>query len=219
MRAGWILSVLFASTATSIRQPVPRDYAAFDYFVLEHALSGHNPSEAAAALGLELVEQVGELKDHWLLRAPKSSSHHVHRSLSALRADASNHRDPLVRRTAGRISDAVLSLDQQHLRRRHKRAPPPVSTLPTLSPVAAATAQRLQIRDPSFSQQWHINNDFNAAYTVNVTGVWEEGITGKGVIVAMVDDGVDSESRDLAVNFVRPPPSQTVPSLTRLSGR
>jgi kexin len=37
---------------------------------------------------------------------------------------------------------------------------------------------------------------------MNVTGLWEEGITGKGVISALVDDGLDYESEDLAQNFV-----------------
>jgi subtilisin family serine protease len=37
---------------------------------------------------------------------------------------------------------------------------------------------------------------------MNVTGVWKEGVTGKGVISALVDDGLDYESRDLAPNFV-----------------
>lgn len=38
---------------------------------------------------------------------------------------------------------------------------------------------------------------------MNVAGVWEMGITGKGIISAMVDDGLDFESPDLADNFVR----------------
>jgi kexin len=37
---------------------------------------------------------------------------------------------------------------------------------------------------------------------MNVTGLWKDGVTGKGVISALVDDGIDYESRDLAPNFV-----------------
>jgi hypothetical protein len=37
---------------------------------------------------------------------------------------------------------------------------------------------------------------------LNVTGLWKEGITGKGVVSALVDDGLDFESGDLAANFV-----------------
>lgn len=40
-------------------------------------------------------------------------------------------------------------------------------------------------------------------HMMNVTGVWKDGITGKGVTSAMVDDGIDYENPDLAPNFVR----------------
>jgi kexin len=53
-----------------------------------------------------------------------------------------------------------------------------------------------------FSQQWHIVNEEFPEHTMNVTGVWEMGITGKGVISALIDDGLDYEHRDLAANFV-----------------
>jgi kexin len=38
--------------------------------------------------------------------------------------------------------------------------------------------------------------------SINVTGVWDEGVFGKGVNVAIVDDGLDMHSDDLAANFV-----------------
>jgi subtilisin family serine protease len=37
---------------------------------------------------------------------------------------------------------------------------------------------------------------------MNVTGLWKEGVTGKGVISALIDDGLDYESDDLKANFV-----------------
>ena len=37
---------------------------------------------------------------------------------------------------------------------------------------------------------------------MNVTGLWDLGFTGKGVISALVDDGLDYEHPDLAPNFV-----------------
>jgi len=40
---------------------------------------------------------------------------------------------------------------------------------------------------------------------MNATPVWEMGLTGKGVITALVDDGLDYKSDDLAANFVRVP--------------
>ena len=40
---------------------------------------------------------------------------------------------------------------------------------------------------------------------MNVTALWEEGITGEGIITAFVDDGLDYTSDDLAANFVSGP--------------
>ena len=37
--------------------------------------------------------------------------------------------------------------------------------------------------------QWHLKNTRNVGNDCNVTGVWEHNITGKGVVVAVVDDG------------------------------
>lgn len=57
------------------------------------------------------------------------------------------------------------------------------------------------ITDPEFGRQWHIVNDASPHNMMNVTGVWDMGITGKGVISALVDDGLDYTSDDLAANF------------------
>jgi kexin len=46
---------------------------------------------------------------------------------------------------------------------------------------------------------------------MNVTPVWDMGYTGKGVITALIDDGLDSESDDLKDNFVCVPPPLPLP--------
>jgi len=48
---------------------------------------------------------------------------------------------------------------------------------------------------------------------MNVTGLWKEGVTGKGVISALVDDGLDYESDDLKPNFVSRWPMQVMPGV------
>jgi kexin len=53
-----------------------------------------------------------------------------------------------------------------------------------------------------FIQQWHLINEEYPEHMMNVTRLWEMGITGTGVITALVDDGLDYESEDLADNFV-----------------
>ena len=39
-------------------------------------------------------------------------------------------------------------------------------------------------------------------HMMNVTPVWDMGYKGKGVITALIDDGLDSDSDDLKDNFV-----------------
>ncbi|KAF9986126.1 pheromone processing endoprotease [Mortierella antarctica] len=62
-------------------------------------------------------------------------------------------------------------------------------------------AAHFQIKDPGFGYQWHLHNTLQPGNDINVTGVWDQNITGKGAIVAIIDDGLDANSEDLAPNF------------------
>ncbi|KAJ2115400.1 pheromone processing endoprotease [Coemansia sp. RSA 922] len=57
------------------------------------------------------------------------------------------------------------------------------------------------ITDPLFATQWHLVNTKEIGHDINVTGVWHQGITGAGVTVALIDDGLDYSSEDLLENF------------------
>lgn len=46
------------------------------------------------------------------------------------------------------------------------------------------------------------HNDINKGMDINVTGVWERNITGRGVTVVVVDDGVEHTHRDIRPNYV-----------------
>ncbi|GAA5987157.1 hypothetical protein JCM11641_002149 [Rhodosporidiobolus odoratus] len=61
--------------------------------------------------------------------------------------------------------------------------------------------QQFNILDPLWSKQWHLVNGVMQENSINVTGVWEQGVAGTGVNVAIVDDGLDMHSDDLAANF------------------
>jgi hypothetical protein len=72
-------------------------------------------------------------------------------------------------------------------------------------PLVQPVIEKLDIQDPLFTRQWHLINEENPEHMMNVTGLWDMGITGAGVITALVDDGLESldyESEDLADNFV-----------------
>ncbi|KAJ2802707.1 pheromone processing endoprotease, partial [Coemansia helicoidea] len=57
------------------------------------------------------------------------------------------------------------------------------------------------IADPLYGEQWHLVNSKESGHDINVTGVWHQGVTGAGVTVALIDDGLDYSSDDLLENF------------------
>ena len=178
-----LVIALGAVTSTALGHS-KRSYTTHDYYVLEHDSSASASHwEVADALGAEVVEQVGELKDHWLLRIPKhansQSKHHSKRVLSATR-----------------------SLTPQIPRQRAKRQLVERQSQEEERPRLKHFESALDLHDPEFHTQWHLLNEKTPPHDMNVTGVWEMGYTGKGVISAIVDDGLDFHSDDLADNYV-----------------
>lgn len=124
---------------------------------------------------------------------------------------------------------AIRAVDKQVLRRRHKRdkiyspwdtphlyprprdplpGPEPrpyPDPLPRPPPIPDAKtvqmAAQFDIHDPIFTEQWHLANDRTAGNDLNISGVWEQKITGEHVNVALIDDGLDMHSPDLKDNF------------------
>ena len=54
--------------------------------------------------------------------------------------------------------------------------------------------------DDLYACQWHLKNRDNEGEDINVQPVWEEGVTGAGVKIAVVDDGMDHYHEDMAAN-------------------
>ncbi|KPP68561.1 Neuroendocrine convertase 2-like [Scleropages formosus] len=61
------------------------------------------------------------------------------------------------------------------------------------------------MNDPLFTKQWYLINTGQADGTpgldLNVAEAWELGFTGKGVTIAIMDDGIDYLHPDLASNY------------------
>lgn len=217
MRLAGLALVLLLHHTVQAARPVKRHYATHDYYVLEHdPAADASLDECAAALGVEIVEQAGELEHHWLVRAEKDAlarrspspdpqaEDKVLRALAAMRAKVGSSLDSREDvRLSKRVVNSVRFLERQTLRKRAKRAPPPIQPGPFAdAPTSEEVARKQKIVDPEFGRQWHLVNDDFPQYTMNVTDLWERGITGKGVITTLVDDGLDYTSDDLAANFV-----------------
>ncbi|XP_053158611.1 proprotein convertase subtilisin/kexin type 4 isoform X6 [Hemicordylus capensis] len=71
--------------------------------------------------------------------------------------------------------------EQQTLKRRRRRT---VRVVPT---------------DPWFHKQWYMNND--VAPDLNVLTAWSQGYTGLGVVVSILDDGIEKDHPDLVANY------------------
>ena len=63
-----------------------------------------------------------------------------------------------------------------------------------------AALDSTDIDDPLYACQWHLSNQEQPGFDINVEPVWEQGITGQGINVAIVDDGMDHYHEDLRNN-------------------
>lgn len=204
----------------SAATPARRSYDTHNYYVLHHDPTTHlgaSLADVVDALQVELVEQAGELRDYWIVRQSKLEAH-IHArdgadpvlsTFDTLKAQAAGQDTPLHARSGGttlarRIVSSVDYISAQTLRQRSKRAPPPIPppVEPAKDTLTAKAVERYSIQDPTFPQQWHLVNDEFPEHMMNVTGIWDMGYTGKGIISSLVDDGLDYESDDLAANFV-----------------
>jgi kexin len=195
------------------------DWDKHDHFVIQHdPAGGASLRDCCRALDVELVEQVGQLDDHWLVRSQKhlakrAESHPVIDTFNTLRIHAREGLDKRVPSSASAkdVVNSIKMLERQELRKRVKRElVPPSNSLQRRQQgldggAITSYAKKFDIKDPIFPTQWHYVNDQYPQHVMNVTGLWEMGVTGKGVISAMVDDGLDYESDDLAQNFVSLP--------------
>ncbi|KAK4990446.1 pheromone processing endoprotease [Elasticomyces elasticus] len=176
------------------------------------------PEKVANHFGFALDGQLGELQDHYLFRAPKNQ--HTDLVNDAIRELRERRRRKRSANWEPHIVDGVLLNQKQELRQRlYKRESLPVY-FPSLQgytgklykdeqppPVDSAVqkgldiAKSLGIADPIFQDQWHLYNHIQVNNDINVTGVWQQGITGKDSTVCIIDDGLDLDSNDLKANY------------------
>ncbi|XP_058446317.1 furin-like protease 1 [Malaya genurostris] len=57
----------------------------------------------------------------------------------------------------------------------------------------------IQLNDPKWPEMWYLNR--GNGLDMNVIPAWKEGVTGKGVVVTILDDGLESDHPDLEHNY------------------
>lgn len=135
--------------------------------------------EVAQRNGFINKGQIGNLKGFFLFehnRVQKRSIDYSHSHHRTLKTDPEVH-----------------WVEQQRVKRRIKRDGSSDSSRETRSPV--------RFPDPLFSEQWYLNNGAFGSFDMNVGPAWEQGYTGKGIVVTILDDGIQSNHPDLIQNY------------------
>ncbi|XP_014679429.1 PREDICTED: furin-like protease 2, partial [Priapulus caudatus] len=81
----------------------------------------------------------------------------------------------------------VRWLEQQHIRKRVKRD--------------SLTDKVFDFKDPQFKDQWYLNKGAEKGFDMNVMAAWQKGYTGAGVVVSILDDGIQTDHPDLVDNY------------------
>lgn len=164
--------------------------------------------EAAASIaakhGFINRGQIGSLKGFYLFE-------HEHVRKRSLQAADHHHRN---------LNDEpqIKWFEQQREKIRKKRDfgdGPSVSTfsqyISEVAPSASADSFHGQPRfravssvsfpDPLFKEQWYLNGGAKDGLDMNLAPAWQKGYTGRGVVVSILDDGIQTNHPDLAQNY------------------
>lgn len=190
-----LLSAL-ASASTALYHH--QNHGTHNYYVLHHDPAYASLADVAEHLGgLQIVEPVGELKDIWLARIPRNilDSRKQHGEVEVDDPVVETYRR-MRRQTSLLRRGEDMSLSLRHLSRLTTGSQRRVALSPFPNETTASSPTKrapVDIKDPLFKDQWSLP-------LLNAPAAWENGYTGKGVVVAIMDHGVRSDHKDL--NYV-----------------
>ncbi|CAG0895477.1 unnamed protein product [Darwinula stevensoni] len=55
--------------------------------------------------------------------------------------------------------------------------------------------------DPLYGEQWYLHGGADGGWDMNVAPVWKKGYTGKGVVISILDDGIQHDHPDIHLNY------------------
>lgn len=191
----WIALVLLA--ALSVCRGLPEQIY-HDQFAVHVPGGDDHVHEIAKRHGFVNHGQIGSLKGYYLL------SHHA---ISKRSTEPS-----LEHHLKLNLEPQVHWVQQQRERRRVKRdySSPQYEgalwsqlskRLQTHRPRHRALSSSPYFPDPLFTEQWYLNGGAKDGLDMNVGPAWQKGYTGKGVVVSILDDGIQTNHPDLAQNY------------------
>lgn len=128
----------------------------------------------AKEFGFHNNGQIGALKDHYLFE---------HHGVQKRSTDPSSHHHSLLSEHPD-----VHWVEQQFVNRRIKR-------------------DLISFNDPEYPTQWYLHGggrrgqSGTEGFDMNVKGAWQMGYTGKGVVITILDDGIERDHPDLIKNY------------------
>ncbi|XP_059609032.1 furin-like protease 2 [Phlebotomus argentipes] len=157
--------------------------------------------------GFTNMGQIGSLRDYYHF--------HHHRISKRSTATSDSHHEALS------SEPEVRWFQQQHEKVRKKRdygasgsgsirfpttgATVSTSLLRNIAPESQIhyrdTGQHNIFPDPLFKEQWYLNGGAKDGLDMNVGPAWQKGYTGKNVVVSILDDGIQTNHPDLALNY------------------
>ncbi|XP_067231638.1 neuroendocrine convertase 1 isoform X1 [Chanodichthys erythropterus] len=176
-----LLCSVLALFCALVSSAVDRQY--LNEWAVEIPGGAHNARSIADELGYELVRQIGALENHYLFKR------HNHPSRNKRSAD----------HITKRLSedDRVSWAEQQYEKRRAKRAP--------LGTECRDCSVDKLFDDPMWNQQWYLQDTRTSSslpkLDLHVIPVWKKGITGKGVVITVLDDGLEWNHTDIYPNY------------------
>lgn len=149
----------------------------------------------ASKHGFVNLGQIGSLKDYYLFE---------HHRISKRSTDHSAHHHSLLE------SDPNVGWFQQQVElKRRKRdlfeqfRNYPLSSSSYLRSQFLANGPSYNFPDPLYPEQWYLREGAAGGYDMNVVAAWQKGYTGRGVVVSILDDGIQTNHPDLVQNYDR----------------
>ncbi|KAK3584435.1 hypothetical protein CHS0354_017715 [Potamilus streckersoni] len=190
---------------TNLRQPGPY----VNSFLIE--VEKRDIAEAVAREhGFNIVEEISSLNLYHLVhpevtqRSKRSAENFIHRLKTDARVLYAEQQVILsrVKRTHYIIHDKQEELPIREITDNSVYYRVPLEQIVARDEIPTQTIEH---SDPFYKDQWYLENlgqtGGKRGIDMNVAKVWEYGFTGKGVVVAVLDDGIDHSHPDLKRNY------------------